>query len=384
MNRLYALAWLPYLALYVLVFRTQGIAWHQAVPGAIANALPEAVFGVVPLGLGMRAAARRKDGMRWHLVAGGLFAIAAVSGKVLLLSAFRAVEKHGFHPLPVARTALVDLLLVVQQSLGGATVRKVYDPAVAAWQFLLALLVYAILAAVGHAVGARDVLRREEARAARAETLYARAQLQALRAQLDPHFLFNTLHSLVALVRIDPERAERALEQFGDLMRYSTRVHREGVDEVRLAQEWRFVETYLEVERLRLGDRLRVILHADPDLLELSVPAFCLQPLVENAVIHAAAPRAGGATVSVRAVREGRHILLEVRDDGEGAATSGSAHGDTPSRRDAAAPGRGLRLVRERLRALHGTDSSLEAGPLDGGGFRAVARIPLPEPGGSP
>lgn len=364
--RLYGIAWLPYLAMYVLVFRMMGLPWGAVVPGALANVLPEAALGVVPLRRGWRAGIAATGSWRPHLVLAPVFALAAAAAKLFLFGTVAGLEKHGwaYRPLEIARTALLDFVLVVNRVATGAPRGPGYDPAVLAWQVLLALLVYAVLAAVGHAAGSRERLRAEEARAARAEALVTQAELQALRAQLNPHFLFNTLHSLLALIRHDPGRAELALEQFGDLMRYALRVHHDGMDEVRLRQEWEFITTYLELERLRLGDRLRVTLRAEPDVLDEPVPAFCLQPLVENAVRHAVSPRASGATVEVRAGRRDGVLSLEVVDDGNGAAA--------PDR----GPGLGLRLVRERLHSLHGDRARLDIETAPGAGFRVALRIP--------
>jgi LytS/YehU family sensor histidine kinase len=203
-------------------------------------------------------------------------------------------------------------------------------------------------------------------RAARAEVLSAEAQLAALRARLNPHFILNLLHTLMGLVGRDPASAQAALEQLGDVLRYALRVQSQGLDEVRLREEWEFVERYLALERLRLGERLRIRLEVEASLLDAVVPVFSLQPLVENAVRHAIAPRASGGSIAVRAARNGDTVILTVEDDG------------TPGG-DAGPPGIGLRLIRERLAALYGAAARLETGPSSLGGFRAVVTVPIGE-----
>jgi LytS/YehU family sensor histidine kinase len=226
-------------------------------------------------------------------------------------------------------------------------------------------MIYGVLAGVCYGVLLHERMREQEARAARATALQTEAELRALRAQLNPHFLFNTLHSLLALVRQDPRAAEEALEQFGDLLRYTLDTQKNG-EVVPLGEELTFVENYLALESLRLGDRLRLDIRIEEGVREEQVPAFCLQPLVENAVRHAIAPRAAGGRLAVRAAREGRAVVLEVSDDGPGA---------SPTELERAA-GLGLRLVRERLAARYGDDAVLDVDTQPGHGFRVTIRLP--------
>ena len=155
-------------------------------------------------------------------------------------------------------------------------------------------------------------------RADRAEALRARAELHLLRTQLNPHFVLNTLHALLGLVRREPAVAEAAIERLGELLRFGLSVTQRGVDRVTLREEWAFVTSYLGVEQVRLGDRLRFELALDPSALDVPIPPFALQPLVENAVTHAIAPRASGGRLYVSARRTEGRLHLEVRDDGPG------------------------------------------------------------------
>ena len=231
------------------------------------------------------------------------------------------------------------------------------------WKLFGGLWVYGAIAATAYAVRATARLRERELAAARAE-------LQALRAQLDPHFLFNTLHSLSALVRHDPRAAEDALERFGALMRYVLDANR--ADTVALGEELGFVRDYLALERLRLGERLRVVEEIDPEALECAVPPLLLQPLVENAVRHGIAPRRRGGTVRLIARFERDALVLEVADDGPGTA---------PEACDDAA-GLGLRAVRRQLETFFPGEGRLTIGTRPDEGFTARLALPLHAVGG--
>jgi two-component system sensor histidine kinase AlgZ len=144
-------------------------------------------------------------------------------------------------------------------------------------------------------------------------------------------------------------------------------MHRESLDEVTLADEWSFVRSYLEIESLRLEERLRLHLEADPEVLQSVVPPFVLQPLVENAIQHAVAPRKTGGRVEVTARRRSSHLELEVCDDGPG----------MPPAIPASGAGLGLRLLRERLALLYAGHANLTLEPVEGGGVRATISLPL-------
>jgi LytS/YehU family sensor histidine kinase len=240
------------------------------------------------------------------------------------------------------------------------------NPAIVVWKCTMTLLVYAALCGIGQALGFAARAREAAARAARAETLQMEARLAALRAQLNPHFVMNLLHSLVGVVGRDPALASRMLERLGDVLRYVVRVQRQDVDLVPLRDEWRFVEDYLSLEGLRLRERLRARLEPDATAFATAIPPFVIQPLVENAVRHAIAPRAAGGSVVVRSAHAGADLHLVVEDDGPGASADVAVDG---------ARG-GLRLVRERLLAIYGDRARLTLGRSDLGGLRVEIMLP--------
>jgi LytS/YehU family sensor histidine kinase len=221
------------------------------------------------------------------------------------------------------------------------------------------VLIFCMLTGIAYA-------RETAQRAARAETLRARASLEALRSQLNPHFIFNTFHALVGLVRRDPAIAESGLEKLGDLLRYSLRVHRDGIDEVPLREELAFVESYLQLEHLRLGDRLRMRVDAPEATLEYLVPTFAVQILVENAIRHAIAPRAAGGFLDVRADEADGRLRIAVQDEGDGEAIAERFEGSRM----------GLRLLQDRLTALYRGGASLELRSVERG-TRAELQLPV-------
>ena len=194
--------------------------------------------------------------------------------------------------------------------------------------------------------------------------------MQALRAQINPHFLFNTLHSLLELVSAGDGRAEEAIERFGALLHRTADVRRSAADDVPLEEEIQLLRDYLWIEQLRLGTRLRAELEVDDDALPCTVPSFVLQPLVENAVKHAASMRVAPTSIRVRAAREGGRLLLSVEDDGPGA---------IPERVERA-PGAGLRLVRGRLEARYGDGGQMRITTAPGAGFRVALALPAGAP----
>jgi LytS/YehU family sensor histidine kinase len=228
---------------------------------------------------------------------------------------------------------------------------------------LLELITYGAIAGAVIAVDAQRQLRTRELASAALETQLARAQLQALQGQLQPHFLFNTLNAIGVLVRDDPAAAGRVVSLLADLLRRTLDVAQQ--QEVPLGEELDFLARYLEIERTRFPDRLTVIVEVPVALGSLQVPSFLLQPLVENAVRHGIAPQADGGRVVVRGRREGDRLVLEVWNDG--APLLGG-------RRE----GIGLTATRERLERLYGGRAELTLATVDGG-VQAQVRLPARE-----
>jgi signal transduction histidine kinase len=342
--RLYALAWAPLFAVYSALFLAAGRPASIALRSAFVSLLGHALLGLLALRVPARLPWRDERRASFFAIQLGL---ASVYG-LLSAAAF------------LASWTLETLLTT-----GGTQLR--FDTMIVGWQVVFGALIYVAIAGATYAWQNAERVREQTARAAQAEALRARAELAALRSQLNPHFLLNTLHAALGLVRRDPALAERALERLGEVLHYGLRMHREGLDEVSLAHEWAFVRSYLEIERLRLEDRLRLELDVDPGAMQSPVPPFVLQPLVENAILHAVAPRKAGGRVTVTARRHADRLRLEVRDDGPG----------MPDRPATSGNGLGLHLLRDRLAMLYGGRARLALEPVDGGGLRATIELPL-------
>ncbi|WP_370246978.1 sensor histidine kinase [Nocardioides sp.] len=198
----------------------------------------------------------------------------------------------------------------------------------------------------------------------------AEAEVRALRAQISPHFIYNSLGAIASFVRTDPDRARELLLEFADFTRYSFRRHGEFTT---LAEELRSIERYLLLEQARFGDRLQVRLQIAPEVLGVAVPFLCLQPLVENAVRHGLEGAEGVGHLSIVARDRGVDCLIEVEDDGAG---------EDPERvrralaGDAALDSVGLGNVDARLRSTYGDDYGLVVETAPGAGTKVIVRVP--------
>jgi len=208
--------------------------------------------------------------------------------------------------------------------------------------------------------------RERERQAAALATELVQARLQALRMQINPHFLFNTLNTISALIHENPDAADRMIVRLSELLRRT--LDRGDVQEVPLREEIEFLKSYLEIEQMRFPDRLTVTFDIEPKTHELLVPHLILQPLVENALRHGIMPReeAGRIEISARLI-EGRHLELQVRDNGNGLSPANG----TPGR-----AGIGLKNVRSRLAQLYGGAQEFTLDNASGGGVEARIRIP--------
>ena len=206
--------------------------------------------------------------------------------------------------------------------------------------------------------------REGELRSAQLGAQLAQAQLQALRMQLHPHFLFNTLNAISTLVHKDPEAADRMIARLSELLRLT--LENVGVQEVPLTKELEFLERYLEIERTRFADRLVGRMEIAPETLDARTPYLILQPLVENAIRHGIAARASAGRIVVSARRDDGMLVLEVGDDGPGM-ESGAA----------AKSGVGISSTRARLEKLYGSAQRFELRNAEHGGVVATLAFPF-------
>jgi signal transduction histidine kinase len=234
-------------------------------------------------------------------------------------------------------------------------------------QFHKYVLIYWAILGVHRALAYYRRYRDQKRHAAQLQLLLAEAQLQTLRMQLHPHFLFNTLNSISALIHQNVPLADRMIARLGDLLRLS--LANAERTEVPLREELDFLEAYLEIEQARLGPRMRVAFEIAPDALDVPVPYLLLQPLAENAVKYAIAPRREGGRLEIRARLVPEGLLLEVSDDGPGLVGMGGSttHGT----------GIGLANTRSRLWQMYGDRYLFKLRPSELGGVCATIRLPL-------
>jgi two-component system LytT family sensor kinase len=238
-------------------------------------------------------------------------------------------------------------------------------------RFHFNLAVYGLIVCAWHAWAYYWKYREREAQAAELAGRLAQAQLQALRMQLNPHFLFNTLHAVSSLMLRDVVAANRMLTRLGELLRLT--LETTDQQEVPLKQELEFLRRYLEIEQIRFGDRLAVRMDLEPAILDAIVPNLLLQPLVENAIRYAVEPNMGSGQIELSGGRNNGQLILQVSDNGVGTRSQESTkiNGATLAR-----GGIGLSNTRQRLRQLYGDHQSLELKPRDSGGL--LVRITIP------
>ena len=323
------IGWLPVWALVgVLVFTVHvGSSLHGAALIALRVVAPAAALGVVVQRILERFPWRRPITVAF--VAAHVAAAAAYSIAWLLLSSVIESALQG------------RLVFAIGPSVGSSLAMGVW--------------LYAMIAGVSYATQATE-------RAARADAEAARSQLAALRSQLNPHFLFNALHTVVQLIPRDPDHARRAAEELAGLLRVTVEEDRELVS---VAEEIAFVERYLAIERIRFGDRLRVQVDIGDDARDATIPSFAVQTLVENAVRHGAAPRVEATTVGIVGRMQGSMLTLTVRDTGAGASEA-ELNGN----------GTGLRRLRSRLAALYGGRARLDVESASGTSLTATLVVP--------
>jgi len=234
------------------------------------------------------------------------------------------------------------------------------------------MLVYGCILLMSHAFNYYNSFRKGELKASQLHTQLVQSQLEALKMQVHPHFLFNTLHSISALLSKDTEGARKMITRLGDFLRLT--LENSGSMEVTLQQEIEFLHGYLEIERIRFQDRLTTQIHVDPEILDVRVPNLILQPLVENAMRHAIGNSKSGR-VEINAVPRNGVVRIEVKDNGPGL---------TSERALETRPGKGLGLAntRARLVGLYGAAAKFELTNDPAGGL--IVTIEIPRTSGKP
>ena len=330
-------AWLPFFVLWVLF----ALSWAQDPFSTVL------LMSLIPMGsAGLLGIAVWHAAKRWPWPLG--FKL-----RFYLLQVFFAVA-YG-----ITWTVVIYGLESLRH---GAGVQGFWSWSVLTRQMLMGIWFYAVFAGISYAVQTRNRLHEKETLAARAEALASAARLDAVRARLNPHFLFNALHTLAALVKFRPALAEGAIERLGDMLRYTLK--EDGRELVEFSEEYDFTQKYLAFEQLRYEDRLKVDLRVDPESFNCDLLPFSMQTLAENAVHHAIAIRPEGGSIWIAcSCRDGR-LEVSVRDNGPGhAAETGESHQF------------GLRSLRDRLQAAYGRSAELRIQNA-ANGFEATLIVP--------
>ena len=304
----------------------------------------------------------------WGLVAACIVWI----DRRLPLSDRQLPQRIGVHLIlsaPVT-AAYLYLLAAVSALAGVGSWQAAYDPHTLTnalrGMFLWSWLVYWLILGAWQAHQYYERYLSSELRMERLERRFTEARLNALRMQLDPHFLFNALNTISAQVERDPRMARTMIERLGDLLRRSLDLR--DKEEIPLAEELAFLDHYLAIQRIRFGNRLKVDIDVDPAVRYTPVPCLLLQPLVENAIRHGLSPRASGGTILVSVCAIDRLLQISVADDGVGLPAGWSLE---------SSPGIGLSLTRDRILGLYPGVGRLAVRPRTGGGTEASVTLPL-------
>jgi LytS/YehU family sensor histidine kinase len=227
------------------------------------------------------------------------------------------------------------------------------------------VLIYWVIILIKYVFEYHRRYREGELKASQLAAQLAQAELRALKMQLNPHFLFNTLNSISALMTRDQQGAEKMIARLGDFLRLT--LESKGTQEVTLKEELEFLKCYLQIERIRFQDRLQVNIEVEPEALGARLPNLILQPLVENAIIHGIAPRRQPGCIDVRARRLNGHLLVQVIDNGPG----------IPRQRNLLREGVGLGNIQARLEQLYGFRHRVDLENVPTGGLAVTLEIPF-------
>jgi two-component system, LytTR family, sensor kinase len=236
------------------------------------------------------------------------------------------------------------------------------------YQVLIFLIAYALILTITYLVDSRENIARQMTETARLNEELSKAQLAALRRQMEPHFMFNTLNSIAGLVR--DHRNEAAVSMIVGLSEFLRRASEDSHrSQVTLAEEVEYLQRYIDIQKVRFGERLRISVDIPADLLDAQVPNLLLQPLVENAIKHGVGKRVIGGTVRVTGARREGSLCLSVYNDGPSFPKDWQTKG----------AGVGLANLRTRLQILHGNASELQMRQAEADGVEVVVTLPLKE-----
>jgi hypothetical protein len=327
-------AWLPFFAIWVLFAMSYShYRWPAAIVTSVISMGTASLLGIAVWHVCQRRPWPLRLSLKFYLL------------QILLASVYAALWVISISSLESIRR-------------GTNAFRDFWVSPVFGWQLLMGLWLYGLFAGVSYAVQTRNRLHEKEMLALRTEALAAAARLDAIRARLNPHFLFNALHTLAALVKFRPAMAEAAIERLGDMLRYTLK--EDGRELVEFAEEYEFTRQYIAFEQLRYEDRLKVDLQIDPESFNFDIPPFSMQTLAENAVRHAISTRPEGGSMWIKCSCRHDTLTVTVRDDGPaGGVDAGQSHQF------------GLRSLRERLRAAYGSSGDLRV-HSDPEGFEAT------------
>lgn len=324
---------------------SQKVPWREAILSSLADWYSFALLSIPMLSLARRFQFHRDN---WRMTA--------------LLHLFASIFFSGFWIMLRAGLAQLQRILDHQPTDFSTDFVNLFIKS-----FHLNLWIYWVILAVSHAFENYRKLSDRELKNAELERSLTQAKLRALQSQLNPHFLFNTLHTISALMHIDVEKADRMVAKLSDLLRSAL----DNTDEhvIPLRDEVAFLKRYLEIEQTRFGDRLTVTMEIPEDTLNAEVPNLILQPIVENAIRHGIEPHAKSGKIHLSARRDNGQLILEVRDNGAGL------------RADNKRQGIGTSNTRLRLQQLYSDRQTFTLQNLPEGGLLATIALPLREGG---
>jgi signal transduction histidine kinase len=308
------------------------------------------------------------DGQRWLLTIFSLLPSALLLALAWPLTGFFERRGHRLTAIIGIHIPAAFAFSVLSQTPFWITFHTSRPMSWYVWPLLYHVMIYLLGAGIFHLIRASEKAHRQALAMKDAQNLLVTSELSALRNKLNPHFLFNTLHSIIALTQRNPAAAETALFQFSDMLRYVLDTERSGSDRVTLDAELDFVRDYLELEQLRLGERLQVEWDLDEDAGDHPLPALSLQPLVENSIKHAFNPHSRPGILQIRTRRDPASgaLTMTVRDTGPGADPAAIA----------ASSGLGLRTIERRLQLDYGSRAAMRVKSAPGAGFSVSVTIP--------